>query len=267
MFSPLASQPLPKTLSPDELEALLAVPKNRRDQALIETMAGCGLRVSEACRLQLEQVHWSSDSPSLRFTGKGSKERIVPMNHQVQDALRTWLEARGPNHSPYVFCNLRTGAKLCRKTVWFALKRYARKAGIRPIYPHMLRHSFGTGLADRNVPVERIRELMGHSSIQTSQIYITVSTEQKRQAVDRLDRRHKLVRWISKQRNRSYRFFGRSSSPRVTFSRGETVGRQAELQQLQDHVSRGIDTLLIGPVGVGKSWGDENGSISRKVFP
>jgi hypothetical protein len=117
----------------------------------------------------------------------------------------------------------------------------------------MLRHSFGTTLADRNVPLERIRELMGHSSIQTSQIYITVSTEQKRQAVERLDRRHRLVRWLSRQRNRSYRFFRRSASRRVSFSRRETVGRQAELKQLQDHVARGIDTLLIGPVGVGKS--------------
>jgi len=249
----MLTQPLPKTLSRDELDALLGVPKNLRDQALIEAMAGCGLRVSEICQLKLEQIHWSSDSPSLRFTGKGNKERIVPMNLAVQDTLRTWLEARGSNHSAYVFCNLRTGGRLSRKTVWAALQRYARKAGLRPVHPHMLRHAFGTGLADRNVPVERIRELMGHSSIQTSQIYITVSTEQKRQAVERLDRRHRLVRWISKQRNRSYRFFGRSSSPRVTFTRGETVGRQAELKQLQDNVARGIDTLLIGPVGTGKS--------------
>ena len=248
-----ATQNLPKTLTIDELDALLAVPKNTRDQAYLEAMAGCGLRVSEICHLKLDQVHWSSDTPSLRFTGKGSKERIVPMNLAVQDALRTWLDVRGSNHSAYVFCNLRTGGRLSRKTVWAALQRYARKAGLRPVHPHMLRHAFGTGLADRNVPVERIRELMGHSSIQTSQIYITVSTEQKRQAVDRLDRRHKLVRWISKQRNRSYRFFGRSSSPRVTFTRGETVGRQAELKQLQDNVTRGIDTLLIGPVGTGKS--------------
>ena len=247
------TQPLPKTLSGDELDALLAVPKNLRDQAYLEAMAGCGLRVSEICHLQLDQVHWSSDTPSLRFTGKGSKERIVPMNLAVQDALRTWLDVRGSNHSAYVFCNLRTGGRLSRKTVWAALQRYARKAGLRPVHPHMLRHAFGTGLADRNVPVERIRELMGHSSIQTSQIYITVSTEQKRKAVDRLDRRHRLVRWISKQRNRSYRFFGRPSSRNVTFTRGETVGRQAELKPLQDNVARGIDTLLIGPVGTGKS--------------
>ena len=244
---------LPKALTADELDALRAVAKNARDQALVETLAGCGLRVSEACDLRLDDVHWSSDSPSLRFVGKRDKERVVPMNLEVQDALRTWLDIRGANHSEYVFCNLRTGGRLSRKTVWDAMQRYSRRAGIRRVHPHMLRHSFGTGLADRDVPVERIRELMGHSSIQTSQIYITVSTEQKRKAVERLDRRHKLVRWVSKQRNRSYRFFGRPSARSVTFTRGETVGRQAELKQLQDNVTRGIDTLLIGPVGVGKS--------------
>ncbi len=71
---------LPKTLSPDELERLRAVPKNLRDQALIEVMAGCGLRVSEACNLTLEAVHWSSETPWLRFTGKRGRERVVPLN-------------------------------------------------------------------------------------------------------------------------------------------------------------------------------------------
>ena len=250
--SPKTTQRLPKTLTRDELNALRCVPKNLRDQALIETMAGCGLRVSEACHLKLDQVHWSSDSPSLRFIGKRNKERIVPMNGQVQDALRSWLDTRQTNQSAFVFCNLQTGSQLSRKTVWDALRRYALKAGIRPVHPHMLRHSFGTALADKNVPVERIRELMGHSSIQTSQIYITVSTEQKRRAVERIDRRHSVTRWLSRQRNRSYRFWG-SSHRQKAFSAPQTVGRQAELKQLQENVSRGIDTLLVGPVGSGKS--------------
>jgi len=243
---------LPKALNMDELNALCAVPKNLRDQALIEIMAGCGLRVSEACGLTLESVHWSSETPSLRFPGKRHKERVVPMNYQVQDALRTWLEVRGTDRSEYIFCNLRTGRQLSRKTVWAALKRYAHKAGIRHVHPHMLRHTFGTALADRNVPVERIRVLMGHSSLQMSQIYITVSAEQKKAAVESIDRRPRLLRWLSRQRNRSYRFWG-CSHRGVTLSQGQTVGRQAEFRQLQDNVRKGIDTLLVGPVGVGKS--------------
>ena len=252
LSSPFSHRRLPKALTPDELSALRAVPKNLRDRALIEVMAGCGLRVSEACDLTLDNIHWSTDTPCLRFTGKGGKERVVPMNLEVQDALRAWLEVRGTGGSPYAFCNLRTGQRLNRRTVWFALARYAKRAGTRHVHPHMLRHTFGTSLADRDVPVERIRDLMGHGSIEVSQVYISVSAEQKKASVERLDRRSRLARWFSRQRNRPYRFFGRPRKGLV-FSARQTVGRQPELRRLQDNLSRGIDTLLVGPVGVGKS--------------
>ena len=243
---------LPKTLSSDELERLRAVPKNRRDQALIEVMAGCGLRVSEACNLTLEAVHWSSETPWLRFTGKRGRERVVPLNLQAQDALRAWLEARRPQDSPYVFCHLHSGAQLSRRTIWGALRRHAQRAGIRHLHPHMLRHTFGTTLADRNVPIERIRELMGHASITTSQLYISVSSEHKRDAVERLDQRSGFARWFSRQRNRSYRFFSRPMHPPV-LSTLQTVGRQTELRRLQANLDKRVATLLIGPTGVGKS--------------
>ncbi|NKB72496.1 MAG: tyrosine-type recombinase/integrase [Candidatus Latescibacteria bacterium] len=242
---------LPKALTPPELDALRAVPKNQRDQALIEILAGCGLRVSEACNLRIDQIHWTTETPALRFTGKRGRERVVPLNLQAQDALRLWLDQRA-HRSPYVFCNLRTGGRLSRKTVWDALKRYASRAGIRPVHPHMLRHTFGTGLANRNVPIEQIRELMGHTSIRTSQIYIAVSTEQKRASVERIDQRPALIRWLSRQRNRSYRFLDRALPVRNRID-GQAVGRQEEFRQLQANVDKRVDTLVIGSVGVGKS--------------
>ena len=243
---------LPKALASHELHALCAIAKNTRDRALIAVMAGCGLRVSEACDLTLDGVHWSSETPSLRFTGKRRKERVVPMNLEVQDALRVWLADRGAGGSPYVFCTLRAGNRLSRKTVWGALKRYAGQAGLRHVHPHMLRHTFGTHLADRGVPVERIQELMGHEKIETSRIYISVSAEQKRRAVERLDRKSRLSRWVSRLRNRHYRFF-RPVRPQQMAYGGQTVGRSAELRRLQDNLSKGIDTLLVGPIGAGKS--------------
>ena len=139
--APIQPRRLPKALASDELEALRTVPKNPRDQALIEIMAGCGLRVSEAVNLTLDSIYWSSDTPALLFVGKRSKERVVPMNLEVQDALRTWLDARGTGASEYVFCNLHTGQRLSRQTVWKAFKHYARKAGTRHVHPHMLRHN------------------------------------------------------------------------------------------------------------------------------
>ena len=242
----------PKALAQDELEALKSVRMNPRDRALIAVLSRCGLRVSEACSLTVDNIYWSTATPSLRFTGKRGKERVVPMNQEVQDVLREWLKSRQFSDSPYVFCNLRNGQQLSRKTVWAAMKTYAQRAGIRHVHPHMLRHTFGTDLADRDVPVERIKDLMGHSSIDTASIYISVSAEQKRHSVDRIDCGSRLARWWSRLKNRDYRFFARSRKYTRTGIQ-QTVGRDAELRQLKDNLSKSIDTLLLGPIGVGKS--------------
>ena len=243
----------PKALAQDELEALKSVRMNPRDRALIAVLSRCGLRVSEACALTVDNIYWSTATPSLRFTGKRGKERVVPMNQEVQDVLRAWLESRHFSDSPYVFCNLRNGQQLSRKTVWAAMKTYAQRAGIRHVHPHMLRHTFGTDLADRDVPVERIKDLMGYSSIDTASIYISVSAEQKRRSVDRIDRRSRLARWWSRLKNRDYRFFAWPKKHTRTGIQ-QTVGRDKELRQLKDNLSKSIDTLLLGPIGVGKSY-------------
>jgi len=137
-------KPLPHPLTPAELEALRAVPKNPRDQALIEVLVGCGLRVSEACRLKLDDVLWSHDPPAFRVTNMGGREHVVPMNPLVQDALRAWLKERSTGGNPYVFRNLRTNEPLSRTTVWMALRRYGQRAGIGKLTPHRLRHTFAT---------------------------------------------------------------------------------------------------------------------------
>ena len=116
----------------------------------------------------------------------------------------------------------------------------------------MLRHTFGTTLADLNVPIERIRELMGHASITTSQLYISVSSEHKREAVERLDQRSGFARWFSRQRNRPYRFFSRPAHP-PALATLQTGGRRTELRRLQANLDKQVATLLIGPTGVGKS--------------
>ena len=251
MPNPAPAKRLPRALTLDELTTLLNAPRHARDRALIHVMANCGLRVSEACSLRLEDVVWT-DTPVLRFVGKGNQERLVPMNLEVQDALRAWLEVRGADGSPYVFCTLRKRTRLSRKTVWFTLRSYARKAGLRHVHPHMLRHTFGTSLADEGVPIERIRDLMGHRDISSSAIYIQVSAAQKRTAVEKIDRRPWLLRWISRQRNRTFQFLT-GLRPRSAASKLQTVGRRAELHRLQQNLSRRIDTLVIGPVGSGKS--------------
>ena len=132
------------------------------------------------------------------------------------------------------------------------LMEACERADIRHISPHPLRHYFGTSLADRGVPIERIAELMGHSDVTTSQIYITVSAEQKKFAVEKIDRRPRILRWWSRMRNKHFRFFPLPPHRQVT-GMPRTVGRTEELRQLQENAAKGIDTLLIGPIGTGKS--------------
>lgn len=242
---------LPKAPRKDELDSLLAIIRNPRDFAIVVVMAFCGLRVSEVCNLLLEWVCWTTDTPYLRILGKGNKERIVPLNNIVQDALRAWLQIRGTNTSPYLFLS-RNHGRLSRKTIWKMLMKACKHAGIRHISPHPLRHFFGTTLADRGVPIERIAELMGHSDVTTSQIYITVSAEQKKAAVEKIDRRPRLLRWWSRMRNKHFRFFPLPAHRQVA-GRPRTVGRTEELRQLQENADKCIDTLLVGPIGSGKS--------------
>jgi hypothetical protein len=116
----------------------------------------------------------------------------------------------------------------------------------------MLRHTFGTALADEGVPIERIRDLMGHRDIRSSAIYIRVSAEQKKAAVERIDRRPWILRWISRHRNRTFRFFN-GPRPLPEGVKYRTVGRKLELGRLKENLAKGVDTLVIGPTGSGKS--------------
>ena len=241
---------LPNAPRTDELDVLLAIIRNPRDFALAVVMANCGPRATEVCVLTSDSLCWTSETPYLRILGKGGKERIVPLNSVAQDALRTWLKIRG-NHPGPLFPN-RSGGTLSRKTIWKMLDQYCIKAGIRHLHPHMLRHFFGTSLADQGISIERVAELMGHSDIRISKVYISVSAEQKKSAVEKIDRRPRLLRWLSRMRNRHFRFFPLPTHRHVA-GRPRTVGRTEELRQLQENVAKGVDTLLLGPIGSGKS--------------
>jgi hypothetical protein len=234
--------------TPEELAALRRVPKHPRDQALIEVLVNCGLRVTEICALQLKHVHWDSEAPYLRLAGKGSPVRQVPLNLQAQEALRTWLEQRPRSPHPFVFPHLRTGGRLTRKAVWAILRRHSRQAGLRPLSPQLLRQGFGLALAQHQVPADQIGALMGRARRAH-----TAGAQALREAVAHLDLRSRLARWWSRLRNHSFRFFAPSSQPAPSVPLVQTVGRQAELQQLQTYADRRVDTLVLGPAGVGKS--------------
>ncbi|MCB1756499.1 MAG: site-specific tyrosine recombinase XerD [Gammaproteobacteria bacterium] len=183
--TPKLGRPLPKSLTENEVERLLAAPdpgtpSGLRDRAMLELLYACGLRVSELVGLETDQVNFNLGV--LRIWGKGNKERLVPIGESALDWLRLYLkEARQSigkgraRQDNTLFVSPRGGA-MTRQTFWHAIKRYALKAGIRAdISPHTLRHAFATHLVNNDADLRVVQLLLGHSDLSTTQIYTHVA--------------------------------------------------------------------------------------------
>ena len=169
---------IPRLLSVQEVEQLLSQPGHEalgiRDRAMMEVMYGCGLRVSELITLKLPDVQW--EDSFVLVSGKGDKQRLVPMGSKAREALLAYLESSRPlllkgRTSPYIFLNAR-GGPLTRMGFWTVLKRHARSAGLAgKVTPHVLRHSFATHLLQGGADLRSVQELLGHASITTTEVY------------------------------------------------------------------------------------------------
>ena len=174
IVSPKATKKLPNVLSPEEIEILVSFsPKSTqdfRDVAIIELIYSSGLRVSEATNVKLED--FEDNRNFLRVLGKGSKTRLVPVGQYANDAISAWLEKRNSIHSEskYLFLNLR-GKKISTRSVQERIRKISVIQGLPPVNPHMLRHSFATHLLESSGDLRSIQELLGHSSLSTTQIY------------------------------------------------------------------------------------------------
>ncbi len=178
--SPKKPEHLPAVLTLQEVDALEAaidqsLPEGRRDHAMIEVLYSCGLRVSELCGLQLSDLFL--DEGFLRVTGKGNKQRLVPVSPKAVGELKRWTDERRlidirPGEEDYVFVSHRRGRHLSRITVFHNLQVYARLAGIeKNISPHTLRHTFATHLLEGGANLRAIQAMLGHESIATTQLY------------------------------------------------------------------------------------------------
>jgi integrase/recombinase XerD len=179
---------LPKVLSVEEIERVLAAPdlaspRGLRDRAMLELLYGSGLRVSEAVGLNLGDVNLSVEL--VRCVGKGSKERVVPVGSHAVRALRAYQQAARPvlagRRTPSALFLNRRGGRLTRQGCWKILRSYARQAGItRALTPHVLRHSFATHLLERGADLRAVQEMLGHATINTTQIYTHVARDRLR---------------------------------------------------------------------------------------
>ncbi|QDH71001.1 site-specific tyrosine recombinase XerD [Marilutibacter alkalisoli] len=187
---PRLPRSLPKAITESQVDALLAAPDTDnplglRDRAMLELMYACGLRVSELVDLPATAVNLRQGV--LRVTGKGSKERLVPLGEEARHWLERYLgEARpqlaGKRALPALFLDPK-GQAPSRQQFWQLVKRYAGVAGIDParISPHGLRHSFATHLLNHGADLRSLQMLLGHSSLSTTQIYTLVAREQLKQ--------------------------------------------------------------------------------------
>ncbi len=181
---PRRQRKLPTYLTNEELSALLRVSRsNLRDHCLLEFMYATGVRVSEAVDMMVDSVNLAERTAFVRM-GKGGKDRLVIMSQHAATELEQYLKKRYPP-SPYLFTN-RWGKKLTPRYVEKMIKRYADKAGIRKkVTPHVLRHTFATHMLESKVDIRAIQELLGHSSLATTQVYTHVTPERLKRLVGR----------------------------------------------------------------------------------
>ena len=172
--APKTPSNLPDVLSPEDVEQLLNFKPSSlvevRDMAIVELIYSSGLRVSEA--IDIDIADFEEDMSFLRVIGKGSKTRLVPLGKFAINAIKNWLIERDKivNNTDALFLNSK-GTRLSVRSVQIRLKKMALKQGLPPIYPHMLRHSFATHMLESSGDLRTIQELLGHSSLSTTQIY------------------------------------------------------------------------------------------------
>lgn len=178
---PRARRPLPKALSIDEVRRLLAAPGGSepvalRDRAMLEALYAAGLRITELVSLDVDDVDLTDRT--VRCTGKGGKDRIVPIGRPARAAVDAWLVRGRPAmepSGPALFVN-RRGGRLTRQGGWKIIKKHAHGAGLAvQVSPHTLRHSFATHFLDGGGDVRVVQELLGHASVNTTQIYTLIS--------------------------------------------------------------------------------------------
>jgi len=178
--APRLGRKLPDTLNNHEIEMMLSVidrstPEGERNRAIIETLYACGLRVSELVNLKISNLFL--DEGFIRVIGKGDKERLVPIHETAGRSIELYINevrihiAAKPGQEDYVFISKR-GNKLSRVMIFYIIRDLAAMAGIRKtISPHTMRHSFATELVENGADLRAVQEMLGHSSITTTEIY------------------------------------------------------------------------------------------------
>ncbi len=190
--SPRLGRILPEVLSEEEIDSIIASidlskPEGQRNSAIIETLYGCGLRVSELINLKLTDLHFKEEY--ILVTGKGDKQRLVPLNNIVIKEINKYLEDRNRlkriSDTNILFLN-RRGRRLTREMIYTIIKNLSYLAGIKKkVSPHTFRHSFATHLIKKGADLRAVQEMLGHESILTTEIYTHIDRLYLKKTIDR----------------------------------------------------------------------------------
>ena len=189
---PKIGMKLPEVLTVDEIDRMIGsidrtLPDGQRNRAILETLYSCGLRVSELCSLKLSEMYF--DEGFIKVTGKGSKQRLVPISGRAVSEIRMYLTDRchidiKKGFEDYLFISYRTGKPLSRVMIFDIIKKHTRMAGIgKTVSPHTLRHSFATHLLEGGANLRAIQSMLGHEKIATTEIYTHIDRSRLREEI------------------------------------------------------------------------------------
>lgn len=185
--APKASRPLPDTLTTAEIDRLIgsidsSTTKGLRDRAILELLYSCGLRVSELCELRIGDLFFGEGY--IRVTGKGDKQRLVPISAMARERINLYLDYRKNRFRDEVLFLNNRGCKLTRVMIFTIIKQAAQRASIdKKISPHTFRHSFATHLLQGGASIRQVQELLGHENIVTTEIYTHLNTDHLRETL------------------------------------------------------------------------------------
>ena len=186
--APKTSRPLPDTLTTAEIDRLIgsidaSTTKGLRDRAILELLYSCGLRVSELCELRIGDLFFGEGY--IRVTGKGDKQRLVPISAMARERIQLYLDERRSRYRDEILFLNNRGERLTRVMIFTIIKQAAQRASIdKKISPHTFRHSFATHLLPGGASIRQVQELLGHENIVTTEIYTHLNTDHLRETLE-----------------------------------------------------------------------------------
>jgi len=254
-------------ISKEESQRLIDNIKNIKHKTITLLMLDCGLRVSETITLKFKNFDFKQRTVTIQSLKKRGKDKLrsIPLSDRLYRCFSEYLKDRILSLEPnaYVFPSYTEKGHISRKQVWKFTKQYGSKFNITKLHPHTLRHTFATHHLSAGTTLPQIREMLGHSNFNTTLIYAEIPTNELKERVNTVTNKPVpfYIKWFKKITQKPLKIINLNHSESYY-----TIGRNEELNTLNANAEKGINTILIGKIGVGKSHLLNNIETSKKVL-